>query len=112
MSRATVKPPGEVIEVHPSQLKQAVEGLHRCKADLREVVEIHETFKGATVWHGLVHVFDLDGHPKAAVAYAWSAPVEGSERRKFYAVLGVPPVVSAETAIRAAIVNDHRATHA
>ena len=55
-----------------------------------------------------IHVFDLEGHPTAKVAYAWSSPVEGSDRRKFYAVLHVPPVDSPEAAVRAAIVADHR----
>lgn len=45
---------------------------------------------------------------KAKRAYAWSSPIEGSERRKFYAVLEVPPITSAQDAVRAAIVADHR----
>jgi hypothetical protein len=59
---------------------------------------------------GVVHVFKLHGHPKAKRAYAWSSPVEGTERRKFYAVLEVPPVASARDAVKAAIVADHRLT--
>jgi hypothetical protein len=30
--------------------------------------------------------FDLEGHPSATRAYAWSSPVEDSDRRRFYAV--------------------------
>ena len=45
---------------------------------------------------GVVHVFDLEGHPSSKTGYAWSSPVEGSENRKFYAVLHVPPVDSPE----------------
>jgi hypothetical protein len=43
--------------------------------------------KGSTVWEGMVHVFDLEGHPKATRAYAWSSPIEGSTKRGFFAVL-------------------------
>lgn len=58
--------------------------------------------------HG--RVFDLVGHPAASVAYAWSSPIEGSDRRRFYAVvLGVPPINSAADAVRAAIVADRKA---
>jgi hypothetical protein len=46
--------------------------------------------EGATVWEGVVHVFDLEGHPKATRAYAWSSPIEGSTKRRFFAVLGIP----------------------
>ena len=55
-----------------------------------------------------MHVFDITGHSKAKRAYAWSSPIEGSERRKFYAVLELLPVASAQDAVRAAIVADHR----
>lgn len=89
-------------------LRRAVEGSHACHDSHRETVQVREDFKGQTVWDGVIHVFDLEGHPKAQLAYAWSSPVEGSDRRKFYAVLHIPPVDSPEAAIRAAIVADHR----
>ena len=102
------EPPGEVLEVAPDQLKQAVEGLHHCKASLREVVEVREEFQGKPVWEGIVHVFALTGHPKATKCYAWSSPIEGSKKRRFYTVLHVPPVSSARDAVRVAIVQEHR----
>jgi hypothetical protein len=43
--------------------------------------------KDSTVWEGMVHVFDLEGHPKATRAYAWSSPIEGSTKRRLFAVL-------------------------
>ncbi len=96
------------MEVSADQLKAAIEGMHGGEAMLVQTVPVHETFGADTVWEGLVHVFDLSGHPKATRAYAWSSPIEGSERRKFYAVLHVPPVVSPVDAVRASIVADHR----
>ena len=89
-------------------LIRAVESLHNCRASHREAVEVHETSQGRPAWEGVVHVFDLEGHPEADTCYAWSAPVEGSDNRKFYAVLHIPPVDSPEKAVRAAIVSDFR----
>jgi hypothetical protein len=61
-----------------------------------------------TVWEGTVHVFDLAGHPKATRAYAWSYEREDGKRR-FFAVLGIPPINSPRDAVRAAIVAEQRA---
>lgn len=92
-----------------NDLKAAIEGLHGCSATFEECVLVRETFQGQPAWEGSVSVFSVD-HPEADTCYAWSSPIEGSERRKFYAVLKKPPVDSPETAVRAAIVADHRAS--
>jgi hypothetical protein len=97
-----------MIEVETSQLKRAVEDQHGCTATLVQSVPITETFDGKAVWDGVVHVFDLTGHPKAARTYAWSSPIEGSDKRRFFAVLHLPPVTSPVEAVRAAIVAEHR----
>lgn len=89
------------------RLKLAVEHLHGVGAIWRETIPVHEVFRGQTVWQGEVGVFDLIGHPKAKRAYAWShceGPNDQGER--FVAVLEIPPVVSAETAVRASIISD------
>ena len=90
-------------------LANAVQSQHGGIAIFREIVPVSETFNGQPVWEGEVHVFDLDGHPKATRAYAWSSPVDGSDRRRFYAVLHLGPIRSAQDAVRAAIVAEHRA---
>jgi hypothetical protein len=95
-------------EVDADQLKRSVEAQHGGTATLAQAVPVRETFKGETVWEGVVHVFDLAGHPKATRAYAWSSPIEGSTKRRFFAVLGIPPIVSPLDAVRAAIVAEHR----
>jgi hypothetical protein len=84
--------------------------MHGGTATLSQSVPVHETFEGKTVWEGAVHVFDLTGHPKATRAYAWSSPIEGSAKRRFFAVLHQPPVDSPQAAVRAAIVAEHRST--
>ena len=56
-----------------------------------------------------VHVFDIEGHPKATRAYAWSSPIEGSDKRRFFAVLHMGAIDSPLAAVRAAIIAEHRA---
>src|ERR1700738_1150101 len=96
-------------EVEPFELKTAIERMHGCTAILAQSVPVKETFDGSTVWEGVVHVFDLAGHPKATRAYAWSSPIEGSTKRRFFAVLHIPPVDSPQAAVRAAVVAGNRA---
>ncbi len=96
------------MDVDQKQLKQAVETQHGCTAMLIQSVPVKETFDGGTVWEGVVHVFQIHGHPKANKAYAWSSPIEGSDKRRFFAVLHLPPVTSPVEAVRAAIVAEHR----
>ena len=91
-----------------SQLRDAVQSMHGGTAKLAQSVPVHETFEGNTVREGVVHVFDLTGHPTATRAYAWSSPIEGSTKRRFFAVLHQPPVDSPQAAVRAAIVAEHR----
>jgi hypothetical protein len=90
------------------QLIDAVERQHNCTARLAQSVPVKETFGGKTVWEGVVHVFTITGHPKAKRAYAWSSPIEGSDKRRFFAVLHVPPVMSPADAVRAAIVAESK----
>jgi hypothetical protein len=97
------------MEVSPDQLKQAVEGQHGGTATLAQSVPVTETHDGKTVWEGVVHVFDLAGHPRASRAYAWSSPIEGSSKRRFFAVLQMGGIKSPLDAVRAAIVTEHRA---
>jgi hypothetical protein len=56
-----------------------------------------------------VHVFDLAGHPAATRAYAWSSPIKGSTKQRFFGVLHLPPINSPHAAVRAAIVTEHQA---
>ena len=89
-------------------LREAVERMHGGTATLAQSVPTREMFEGKPVWEGVVHVFDLSGHPTATRAYAWSSPIEGSTKRRFFAVLHQPPVDSPHAAVRAAIVAEHR----
>ena len=97
-----------MIEVDTGQLKRAVEAQHACTATLIQSVPVKETFEDETVWEGIVHVFNLEGHPIATRAYAWSSPIEGSDKLQFFAVLHMGPVKSPQDAVRGAIVAERR----
>lgn len=97
-----------MIEVCPDELKRAVESQHGGTATLVQSVPVSEMFQGKPVWEGIVHVFDLADHPKAKRAFAWSSPIEGSSKRRFFAVLQVPPINTPQDAVRAAIVAERR----
>ena len=97
-----------VQEAPLTALKQAVEGLHDCRATFNRKEHANETFQGQTAWDGTVHVFDLEGHETASVAYAWSEEVPDTDRRRFVAVLHAGPVSSAADAVRASIVQKYR----
>ena len=96
-------PPGK------EALAEAIRNMHGAEATWVEAVPVREKHEGQAVWSGIVHVFDLTGHPKASRAYAWAEPVdEDSGRQRFFAVLHVPPVESAADAVRASIVERYR----
>lgn len=97
-----------MIEVSADELRQAVEHLHACRASFREVVPVSETFQGAMVWEGIIHVFKVEGIPSVDTCYAWSSYVDDTERRKFYAVLQQAPIHTPYDAVRVAIVQDHK----
>src|SRR5947208_4433885 len=95
------------MDVDQEELQKSVERMHNCKARLVQSVPIRE-FERKTVWEGVVHIYALEGHPTASQAYAWSSPIEGSDKRRFFAVLHQPPVESPVEAVRAAIVAEAR----
>jgi hypothetical protein len=87
-----------------ARLQVAVSQLHNCGAIHRETVPVTEVFNGQTIWQGEVEVFDLNGHPKAKRAYAWShKDGKDDSGERFVAVLEIPPVTSPETAVKVAI---------
>jgi hypothetical protein len=97
-----------MLEVDHTELRGAVEQMHNCSAQLVQSVPVRERFKGEMAWEGVVHVFALTGHPASTKAYAWSSPIEGSDKRRFFAVLHQPPVSSPVDAVRAAIVAEQQ----
>jgi hypothetical protein len=96
------------MNVSPDQLRDAVEKMHGGTATLAQSVPVRETFQGQTVWEGVVHVFDLAGHPTATRAYAWPFPAQDSDEPRIVAVLHTARINSPIEAVRAAIVAEHK----
>ena len=92
-------------------LQDAIKRLHNCKSVWVGSSPVHEVFRGQTVWKGNVEIFALRGHPKAKKAYGWSYP-EGpkDQGERFVTVLELPPVVSPETAVKAAVATEIKET--
>lgn len=89
------------------ELKNVIRRLHGCEADHVRTMPVTESFQGQIVWQGEVEVFNLRGHPKAKICYAWAhATGEADQGKRYVAVLELPPVDSAQTAVRAAIVDE------
>lgn len=83
-------------------LQDAIQHLHGLRSEWIETVPIREVFEGELVWEGDVQVFAVE-HDKTSRAYAWSHPIGPAGRRKFFVVLGVPPVDSALRAVQTSI---------
>jgi hypothetical protein len=91
------------------ELKQAIESQHGGTATHVRSVPVNERHGGKTVWSGVVQVFDLAGHPEATRAYAWSLPIQGSTKRRFFAVLQKGSINLPVDAVRAALAAEQRA---
>ncbi len=84
--------------------------MHGGSAQLAQSVSVRETFDGKPAREGVVHIFDLTDHPIATRAYAWSSPIGGSTKRRFFAVLHTDRINSPLEAVRAAIIAERLAT--
>jgi hypothetical protein len=92
---------------HIDDLIEMIQRLHGCAAYHVETVPVKEVFQGQTVWQGEVEVFNIRGHPQARRCYAWAhATGEDDKGKRYVAVLELPPVDSAQTAVRAAIIQE------
>lgn len=75
--------------------------MHHCTALHAQSVPVIELFHGEVAWDGVVEAFEITGHPRAKRCYAWSYPENGEDQ--YVTVLEIPPVDSAETAVKIAI---------
>jgi hypothetical protein len=95
------------------ELRDVIRKLHGVESTHRESVPVKEVFNGETVWEGIVEVFDLIGHPKAARVYAWTNETDDLENPKHHVtVLHLGPIGSAAEAVKAAIVQEFRSLEA
>jgi hypothetical protein len=94
---------------HIQELRDVIHHLHGGTATHLESVPVKEVFRGETVWDGIVEVFRLKGHPGTDKVYAWMHETDDpAHPRRHVTVLHIPPVVSPETAVKAAIVQEFK----
>jgi hypothetical protein len=94
---------------HIHDLREVIQRLHGVEAKHVESVPVKEQHQGQTVWDGVVEVFDLIGHPKTHRVYAWAHETGNAKKPKRHVtVLHIPPVVSPQTAVKAAIIQEFR----
>ena len=79
-------------------LQDAILAIHGCESIYRKTVHVPEKLHGKVRWDGLVKVFKLIRHPQATRCYAWS--YRDGRGIKLAAILEVPPVDSAESAVK------------
>jgi hypothetical protein len=105
-----------------NHLKSLIERNENCQASRVSTVPVTELFEGKIAWTGKVEVFELTGHPRAKRCYAWGdmpydttagretrpGSASHSLRQSFTIVLEIPPVISAETAVKVAIASASR----
>ena len=84
-------------------LEEAIRATHGCEPQYART-EIVPDMSGEQIpWGRFVRVFRLIDHPKARRCYAWT--YRQGEAKKSVTVLELPPVESAESAVKVAIAN-------
>jgi hypothetical protein len=89
------------------ELETVIVKLHGCVARPVETVPVEEIYRGRTIWKGDVTVFELTGNPRANRCYAWGLPDELGAL-EITTILEIPPVTSAEMAVKVAIASRPR----
>jgi hypothetical protein len=84
-----------------AEISKAIEATHGCKAAHVATEHVNEVFRAEVAWDGDVEIFEVS-HPKAKRCYAWGYEITKGDWAVI-SVLGIPPVVSAETAVKVAI---------
>ena len=91
------------------ELRDVIRRLHGAEATHIESVPVKETFKGETVWEGIVEVFELTGHATAHRVYAWAHETDDPNKPvRHVTVLHLHPIKSAQDAVRAVILQEAR----
>ena len=84
-----------------TKIRDAIETMHHCAAHHVASEPVIELFNGEVAWDGVVETFELAGHPKAKRCHAWS--FEENSETQYVTILELPPVDSAESAVKVAI---------
>jgi hypothetical protein len=87
---------------YQEKLRQAISKVHGSDAVHVATVPVRKSDDDVR-WEGNVEVFDLLSHPTAKRSYAWGYPVGEVEPSNIFAILEVPPIDSAEKAVKVAM---------
>jgi len=79
-----------------------IEAQHGVASSFVRSVRVHRATGKPADWDGMVHIFDLKNHPKAKRAFAWSSPIAGGGRPRFFAVLQAGSIATPVQAVKAA----------
>jgi hypothetical protein len=94
-----------------AEIKATIRRLHRCEVAHSRTETVKEVVNGQVLFDGRVEVFALSGHDRALRCYAWGH-LDDAGRWEVTTVLAIPPVISAQTAVLAAVaakIKEHEA---
>lgn len=91
-----------MVDKHIDQLKRVIESQHGGSAAFFKSLRVSHATKYLTEWDGIVHLFDLKGHPKTKRAYAWTSAIKGGTKPRFFAVLHADHITGPAEAVKAA----------
>ena len=81
--------------------EEAIRANHGCNSCCLRSITVTVEFGNQLRWRGTVEVFALHDHSKTTIAYAWTYRSGG--RDKIVTVLGIPPIDSAQAAVKSVI---------
>jgi hypothetical protein len=84
------------------EIENAIVKRHGCEAKHLETETIEVVIQGKGLWRGNVSTYALIRHPLVKRCFAWGNRADGGGW-DVITMLEIPPVASAETAVRAAI---------
>jgi hypothetical protein len=85
------------------QLKRVIESQLGGVANFARSMRVAPAGRQPSDWDGVVHLFDLQSNPHSKRAYAWSSPIRGGQKPRYFAVLHSNRVKGPAEAVNAAV---------
>jgi len=93
------------------ELQEFIYKMHGVQSMHIDRVRVTQILDDDTVWDGIIEVFEMNGHPKAPIVYAWAQNTRKPGKSKVvFAVLHLDQVDSPEAAVKTAMLEERR-TH-
>ena len=89
-------------DANAAQLKRVIQTQHGVASTFAKSVRVFRKTTGQADWDGVVHIFDLKGHPKANRAFAWSLRFGSGAQLRYFAVLQDAKIATPVQAVKAA----------